>query len=201
MRERAPQRAKPPPLHQPLARSVLRSKKSVAPLKIKISTKKKSKKKKNSSVSGGGGWRPSEAKRPLVFFVCFCFGLFTLHADFLPHCTVISQDEEDVGNNTSDEEFERQLEEAALIQQQEKEEKARKPKVKQGRGRKGKKKSSSHFKRTSTFPADLDAEGYEVVCVKFCTFTLPASRLVAVYCMVSSSGFSTTLATCVVGIR
>ena len=71
------------------------------------------------------------------------------------------QDEEDnggAGYNTSDEEFERQLEEAALIQEQEKVEKAKKPKVKKGRGRNARKRN----KKTSSFPTDPDAEGYEV---------------------------------------
>ena len=46
-----------------------------------------------------------------------------------------------------------------MIEEAEKLEKARQPKIKRGRGRNAKKKS---VKRTSTFPSDLDAEGYEV---------------------------------------
>ena len=71
------------------------------------------------------------------------------------------QDEEEIGGagyNTSDEEFERQLEEAALIQEQEKVEKLRRPKVKKGRGRNARKRT----KKNSHFPNDPDAEGYEV---------------------------------------
>lgn len=67
------------------------------------------------------------------------------------------QDEDNEGFNTSDEEFERQLEEAALIEEQEKVEKSRKPKVKKGRGRNARKK-----KRTGQ--GDGDGDGYEV-CV------------------------------------
>lgn len=50
-------------------------------------------------------------------------------------------DDENGGHNTSDEEFERQLEEAALIQEQEKVEKAKRPKMKKGRGRNARKRS------------------------------------------------------------
>jgi hypothetical protein len=66
------------------------------------------------------------------------------------------QDEDNDGYNTSDEEFERQLEEAALIEEQEKVEKARKPKMKKGRGRNAKKKS-----RKPNANGD-DGDGYEV---------------------------------------
>ena len=70
------------------------------------------------------------------------------------------KDDEPTGYNTSDEEFERQLEEAAMIQEAEKAEKAAQPKkakFKRGRGRNAKKS-----KKTGKFPSDPDAEGYEV---------------------------------------
>ena len=64
------------------------------------------------------------------------------------------------GFNTSDEEFERQLEEAAIMEAEEKMEKARKPKMKKGRGKNARRRI--HLKKTSSFPTNLDAEGYEV---------------------------------------
>ena len=70
----------------------------------------------------------------------------------------ISQDEGDAGNNTSDEEFERQLEEASLIAEQEKESA---PKKGGKRGRRGMKKKNK-TRLTSKYPTDPDAEGYEV---------------------------------------
>ena len=66
------------------------------------------------------------------------------------------QDEEADGYNTSDEEFERQLEEAAVLEAEAKAEKAKRPKFKKGRGRNAKKR-----KRTRD-QGDPDAEGYEV---------------------------------------
>ena len=66
------------------------------------------------------------------------------------------------GYNTSDEEFERQLEEAAIIKEVEKAEAAaaapRKARFKKGKGRNARKKT----KTTNKFPADPNAEGYEV---------------------------------------
>ena len=71
------------------------------------------------------------------------------------------KDEDNEGFNTSDEEFERQLEEAAMIEEQEKVEKSRKPKMKKGRGRNAKKKSK---KGTA---GDGDGDGYEVWVWKY----------------------------------
>ena len=73
------------------------------------------------------------------------------------------QDDDGNAYNTSDEEFDRQLEEAALQEEQAKAEEAaapkRKTKTKKGRGRGAKKKT----KLTNKFPNnDPDAEGYEV---------------------------------------
>ena len=66
------------------------------------------------------------------------------------------QDDEG-GFDTSDEEFERQLEEAALVNEAEKDEKSeKKKKTKKGKG--GRKKT----KLTNKYPNDPDAEGYEV---------------------------------------
>lgn len=72
----------------------------------------------------------------------------------------IGQDDEEEhggGYNTSDEEFERQLEEAALIQEQEKVDKAKRPKMKKGRGRNARKRSKKAVPSN-----DPDGEGYEV---------------------------------------
>ena len=72
------------------------------------------------------------------------------------------QDDDETGFNTSDEEFERQLEEAALLEEQAKAEKAATPapiakkRLKRGRGRNAKKKTKTTNKN------DPDAEGYEV---------------------------------------
>ena len=78
---------------------------------------------------------------------------------------------DDDGNayNTSDEEFDRQLEEAALLEEQAKAEEAaapkRKTKTKKGRGRGAKKKT----KLTNKFPNnDPDAEGYETDHQDYC---------------------------------
>ncbi|XP_064642044.1 chromodomain-helicase-DNA-binding protein 4-like isoform X3 [Lineus longissimus] len=100
-------------------------KKSVAPLKIKITKKKR--KKKTSSVG----------------------------------------EEDEKGFNTSDEEFERQLEEAAIINEQKALEAAAAPKkhkFKRGRGHGAKKKT----KRTNKYPSDPDAEGYETDHQDYC---------------------------------
>ena len=74
-------------------------------------------------------------------------------------CDLWRQDEDNEGFNTSDEEFERQLEEAAMMEEQEKVEKARKPKVKKGRGRNARKKTK---KVNSSAVGETDADGYEV---------------------------------------
>ena len=67
-----------------------------------------------------------------------------------------------MGYDTSDEEFERQLEEASILEEEEKAaaEAApkKKSKTKKGRGR-GKKKT----KLTNKYPTDPDADGYEVL--------------------------------------
>ncbi|XP_052717900.1 chromodomain-helicase-DNA-binding protein Mi-2 homolog isoform X6 [Crassostrea angulata] len=72
------------------------------------------------------------------------------------------QDDDGVGYDTSDEEFERQLEEASILEEEEKAaaEAApkKKSKTKKGRGRGGKKKT----KLTNKYPTDPDADGYEV---------------------------------------
>jgi chromodomain-helicase-DNA-binding protein 4 len=92
--------------------------KTVAPLKIKISNKKK--KKKKNSVSA----------------------FINVEIEYACLSVLLQDDEEEhTGYNTSDEEFERQLEEAALIQEQEKVEKAKRPKMKKGRGRNARKKA------------------------------------------------------------
>ncbi|XP_053379869.1 chromodomain-helicase-DNA-binding protein Mi-2 homolog isoform X2 [Mercenaria mercenaria] len=96
-----------------------RGKKSVAPLKIKLSTKKKRKKKGSS--------------------------------------------DEGEGNNTSDEEFERQLEEASMIAEQEREEKPKRQK-KSAKGKKGKKR----LKLGRSFGGDPDADGYETDHQDYC---------------------------------
>ncbi|XP_060558085.1 chromodomain-helicase-DNA-binding protein 5-like [Ruditapes philippinarum] len=96
-----------------------RGKKSVAPLKIKLSTKKKRRKKGSS--------------------------------------------DEGEGNNTSDEEFERQLEEASMIAEQEREEKPKRQK-KSAKGKKGKKR----LKLGKSFGGDPDADGYETDHQDYC---------------------------------
>lgn len=78
---------------------------------------------------------------------------------------VTKQEDDEGGYNTSDEEFERQLEEAAILKEAEKAEAAAAPprkRTKRGRGQGHRKKKT---KTTSKFPNDPDAEGYEV-----CTF-------------------------------
>ncbi|KAH9488281.1 choline dehydrogenase 5 [Bulinus truncatus] len=73
-----------------------------------------------------------------------------------------SDDDGEKGFNTSDEEFERQLEEAALVKEQEKD-KSGKKKTKRGRG--GRKKKT---KLTSKYPNDTDADGYETEHQDYC---------------------------------
>lgn len=70
----------------------------------------------------------------------------------------VSQDEDENAYNTSDEEFERQLEEAAVLNESKAE--VKKPKTKRT-GQKKKKKT----KTTNKYPDDPDAEGYEVKTV------------------------------------
>lgn len=66
---------------------------------------------------------------------------------------LVSQDDEE-GDKSSDEEFERQLAEAIAVADQEKVEKAsKKPKIKQGKGRRARKKRKT---------VDPHADGYEV---------------------------------------
>ena len=80
--------------------------------------------------------------------------------------SVCCQDEDNDGYNTSDEEFERQLEEAAMIEEQEKVEKAKKPKMKKGKGKNARRKT-----RRLNANGEADGDGYEVaVCV--CALTL-----------------------------
>ncbi|XP_063408580.1 chromodomain-helicase-DNA-binding protein 4-like isoform X12 [Mytilus trossulus] len=78
-----------------------------------------------------------------------------------------SEDEENK-YNTSDEEFDRQLEEAARLEEEAKAEEAalpkRKSKTKKGRGRNVRKKT----KLTNKFPTDPDAEGYETDHQDYC---------------------------------
>ena len=69
----------------------------------------------------------------------------------------LQDDDGDKGFNTSDEEFERQLEEAALVKDQEKDKSGKKRGTKKGRG--GRRKKT---KNTNKYPDDPDAEGYEV---------------------------------------
>jgi len=71
------------------------------------------------------------------------------------------QDEDNEGFNTSDEEFERQLEEAAMMEEQEKVEKARKPKVKKGRGRNARRNKTKKVNNNNA-TGEADADGYEV---------------------------------------
>ncbi|XP_059141483.1 chromodomain-helicase-DNA-binding protein 4-like isoform X2 [Physella acuta] len=73
-----------------------------------------------------------------------------------------NDDDGEKGFNTSDEEFERQLEEAALVKEQEKD-KSGKKKTKRGRG--GRKKKT---KLTSKYPNDPDADGYETEHQDYC---------------------------------
>jgi len=77
------------------------------------------------------------------------------------YTVVLCQDEDAEGFNTSDEEFERQLEEAAMMEEQEKVEKARKPKVKKGRGRNARKKAK---KVNNSSVGETEGDGYEVCC-------------------------------------
>ncbi|KAI0237514.1 Chromodomain-helicase-DNA-binding protein 3 [Lamellibrachia satsuma] len=79
-----------------------------------------------------------------------------------------SSQDEDNGFNTSDEEFERQLEEAAIIQAEEKLERERRPKMKKGRGKNAKRRMKTHLKKTSSYPTGLDAEGYETDHQDYC---------------------------------
>ncbi|XP_062597362.1 chromodomain-helicase-DNA-binding protein Mi-2 homolog [Saccostrea cucullata] len=76
-------------------------------------------------------------------------------------------DDDGVGYDTSDEEFERQLEEASILEEEEKAaaEAApkKKSKTKKGRGR-GKKKT----KLTNKYPTDPDADGYETEHQDYC---------------------------------
>ncbi|BFZ23291.1 hypothetical protein BsWGS_26330 [Bradybaena similaris] len=73
-----------------------------------------------------------------------------------------SDDEAEKGFDTSDEEFERQLEEAAMVKDQEKD-KSGKKKTKRGRG--GRKKKT---KLTNKYPNDPDADGYETEHQDYC---------------------------------
>ena len=106
--------------------------------------------------------------------VCFVLCLAVVNNCFeeIKSCTPLSdwtstklstkQDEDEGGYNTSDEEFERQLEEAAILKETEKAEAAAAParkRTKRGRGQGHRKKKT---KTTSKFPNDPDAEGYEV---------------------------------------
>ncbi|KAK3592589.1 hypothetical protein CHS0354_001757 [Potamilus streckersoni] len=72
--------------------------------------------------------------------------------------------DEDAGFNTSDEEFERQLEEASLIAEEEAKETPPKKRSKRGRGVRSKKKT----KLTNKYPTDPDAEGYETDHQDYC---------------------------------
>ncbi|KAL5015035.1 hypothetical protein ScPMuIL_009305 [Solemya velum] len=77
-----------------------------------------------------------------------------------------SSEEDDNGYNTSDEEFERQLEEASIINEVAKAESAvRKSKTKKGRGRNHRAKKT---KMTNKYPTDPDAEGYETDHQDYC---------------------------------
>ncbi|KAK7482613.1 hypothetical protein BaRGS_00026112 [Batillaria attramentaria] len=79
-----------------------------------------------------------------------------------------SSDEDEGGYNTSDEEFERQLEEAAVLKEAEKIEAASAPprkRTKRGRGQGHRKKKT---KTTNKFPNDPDAEGYETEHQDYC---------------------------------
>ncbi|CAG5136053.1 unnamed protein product [Candidula unifasciata] len=71
-----------------------------------------------------------------------------------------SDDEAEKGFDTSDEEFERQLEEAAMVKDQDK---TGKKKTKRGRG--GRKKKT---KLTNKYPNDPDADGYETEHQDYC---------------------------------
>nr|KAG5696298.1 hypothetical protein BaRGS_027908 [Batillaria attramentaria] len=78
------------------------------------------------------------------------------------------EDEDEGGYNTSDEEFERQLEEAAVLKEAEKIEAASAPprkRTKRGRGQGHRKKKT---KTTNKFPNDPDAEGYETEHQDYC---------------------------------
>lgn len=75
-----------------------------------------------------------------------------------------SDDDGDKGFNTSDEEFERQLEEAALVKDQEKDKSGKKRGTKKGRGGGRRKKT----KTTNKYPDDPDAEGYETEHQDYC---------------------------------
>jgi len=81
------------------------------------------------------------------------------------------QDEDNEGFNTSDEEFERQLEEAAMVEEQEKVEKARKPKVKKGRGRNARKKTKKVNNSSSV--GETEGDGYEVSTLQFINSAAP----------------------------
>ncbi|XP_048729194.2 chromodomain-helicase-DNA-binding protein 5-like isoform X3 [Ostrea edulis] len=78
-----------------------------------------------------------------------------------------ASDDDGVGYDTSDEEFERQLEEASILEEEEKAAAEavpkKKSKTKKGRGR-GKKKT----KLTNKYPTDPDADGYETEHQDYC---------------------------------
>ncbi|XP_025081586.1 chromodomain-helicase-DNA-binding protein 4-like isoform X2 [Pomacea canaliculata] len=79
-----------------------------------------------------------------------------------------SSDEDEGGYNTSDEEFERQLEEASILKEAEKAEAASAPprkRTKRGKGQGHRKKKT---KMTNKFPNDPDAEGYETEHQDYC---------------------------------
>lgn len=94
--------------------------------------------------------------------------------------------------NTSDEEFERQLAEAAAATDSPSETGSvrgkAKTKVGRGQGKPPKKKGSHHLKKTHKFPSDPDADGYEVSTLfvislylqemKWCTITVSFIRCI-----------------------
>lgn len=85
-----------------------------------------------------------------------------MHVQDTNNVVGLLQDEDEGGYNTSDEEFERQLEEASILKEAEKAEAASAPprkRTKRGKGQGHRKKKT---KMTNKFPNDPDAEGYEV---------------------------------------
>lgn len=110
------------------------------------------------------GWEWFKSEK-LSFFslLIFFFVIKIIRLNCIAHLWLNFQDDEDAGFNTSDEEFERQLEEASIISDSKAEANAGKRRTKRTKAKKKKTKT------TSKFPDDGDGEGYEVVML-FLTF-------------------------------
>lgn len=86
------------------------------------------------------------------------------------HTITISTFHQNDDYNTSDEEFERQLAEAAAVTDSPSDTGSirgkAKTKVGRGQGKAAKKKPNRHLKKTQRFPTDGDGDGYEVWTVQ-----------------------------------